>query len=166
MGKTPMWRRYLRFWGADPPADFDNEIGFHLDELVKHFIARGMTAEQARLEASRRFGDVAHVRSECLSIAQGSMRATTRREALDALSQDVRDGIRSLIGNPAFTAGAALILALGIGLNTTVFSFNKALLFPSLPIDDAPSVVRIWSQNMARGIFVTPLSEGAAADIM
>ena len=38
-----MWRRYLRFWGADPPADVDTEIAFHLDELVRHFIARGMT---------------------------------------------------------------------------------------------------------------------------
>ena len=42
-----MWRRYLRFWGADPPADVDAEIGFHLEELVRHFVARGMTPDQA-----------------------------------------------------------------------------------------------------------------------
>jgi putative ABC transport system permease protein len=164
-GKTPMWRRYLRFWGADPPADVDAEIDFHLEELVRHFVARDMTPEQARAEASRRFGNVAHVRAECADVDEGSMRAATRREALDALSQDVRDGVRALRANPAFTVGATLILALGIGFNTTVFSFNKALLFPSLPIDDPPSLARVWSQNAARGIFVQPLSEGDVADL-
>ena len=163
--KTPMWRRYIRFWGADPPADVDAELSFHFDELVKHFMARGQTAEQAHEEASRRFGNVARVRSECLTEVEGSLRAATRREALDALSQDVRDAVRGLTKNPGFTLGAALILALGIGLNTTVFSFNKALLFPSLPIDDAPTIARMWSQNMARGIFVQPLSEGEVADL-
>ena len=163
MGKTAMWRRYLRFWGADPPADVDAEIDFHLDALVQHFIARGMTADQARREASRRFGNVARVRSECLTVDKGSMRSATRREALDALSQDFRDSLRGLTRNPGLTLGAVLILALGIGLNTTVFSFNKALLFPSLPIGDPPTLVKMWSQNLTRGIFAQPLSEAAAA---
>ena len=35
-----MWRRYLRFWGDDAPSDIDNEIAFHLEELVKHLKAR------------------------------------------------------------------------------------------------------------------------------
>ncbi len=165
-GAGPMWRRYLRFWGADPPADVDAEIDFHLAELVRHFIARGMTEDQARLEASRRFGDVARVRSECVTAGEQSARGATRREVLDALSQDVRDALRGLTKNPGFTVGAALILALGIGFNTTVFSFNKALLFPSLPIDDVSSIVRMWSQNTPRGIFVQPLSEGDAADLI
>jgi predicted permease len=166
MGKTAMWRRYLRFWGADPPADVDAEIDFHLDALVQHFIARGMTADQARREASRRFGNVARVRSECLTVDEGSMRSATRREALDALSQDFRDSLRGLTRNPGLTLGAVLILALGIGLNTTVFSFNKALLFPSLPIGDPPTLVKMWSQNLTRGIFAQPLSEAAAAAVV
>jgi putative ABC transport system permease protein len=166
MGRTPMWRRYLRFWGADPPADVDAEIDFHFNELVRHFIARGMTEDQARLEASRRFGDVARVRSECVTAGERSASGATRREVLEALSQDVRDALRGLTRNPGFTVGAALILALGIGFNTTVFSFNKALLFPSLPIDDLSTIVRMWSQNTARGIFVQPLSEGDSADLI
>lgn len=160
-----MWRRYLRFWGADPPADVDAEIDFHLEELVRHLVARGMTPEQARAEASKRFGNVARVRSECVSVDEGSMKAATRREARDALSQDIRDGFRALRGNSTFTVGAAVILALGIGFNTTVFSFNKALLFPSLPIADPPGIARMWSQNTARGILVQPLSEGDVADL-
>ena len=160
-----MWRRYLRFWGADPPADIDNEISFHLEELVKHLSARGLSEDEARVEAARRFGDVARVRSECVSAEERSIRVSRRRDGRDALSQDVRDAYRSLTKNRGFTLGAALILALGIGLNTTSFSFNKALLFPALPVGDPAGIARMWSQNMARGIFATPLSEGDFADL-
>jgi hypothetical protein len=162
----PMWRRYLRFWGADAPADIDNEISFHLEELVKHLIARGLSDEEARAEAARRFGDVARVRSECVSAEERSLRLSRRRDARDALSQDARDAFRSLTKNRGFTVGAALTLALGIGLNTTSFSFNKALLFPALPIGDPSGIARLWSQNMARGIFAMPLSEGDVADLI
>ena len=165
-GRTPMWRRYLRFWGDDPPDDIDSEIDFHLDQLVRHLVDRGMNPDQARIHAARRFGNVARVRLECVDIGQGSIRAATRREVLDALSQDIRDAFRGLRANPAFSAGATLILALGIGFNTTVFSFNKALLFPSLPIDDPPGIARMWSQNMARGIYAQPLSEGDLANVI
>lgn len=166
MARTPMWRRYLRFWGADASADIDNEIAFHLEEHVKHLIARGHSEEDARAEAARRFGDIGRVRSECVTAEERSMRVSRRRDARDALSQDVRDAYRSLTKNRGFTIGAALILALGIGLNTTSFSFNKALLFPTLPIGDPESIARVWSQNMARGIFATPLSEGDVADLI
>ena len=161
-----MWRRYLRFWGADPPADIDNEISFHLEELVTHLIARGLSDQEARAEAARRFGDVARVRAECVTAEERSMRVSRRRDARDALSQDARDAFRSLTKNRGFTLGAALILALGIGLNTTSFSFNKALLFPAVPVGEPAGIARLWSQNMARGIFVTPLSEGDVADLM
>ena len=160
-----MWRRYLRFWGADPPADIDNEISFHLEELVKHLSARGLSDEEARAEAARRFGDVGRVRAECVTAEERSMRVSRRRDARDALSQDAGDAFRSLTKNRAFTVGAALILALGIGLNTTSFSFNKALLFPAVPVGDPAGLARVWSQNMARGIFAAPLSEGDVADL-
>jgi len=166
MADKPMWRRYLRFWGADAPADIDNEISFHLEELVKHLVGRGLSEERARAEASRRFGDVARVRSECVTAEERSMRVARRRDARDALSQDARDALRSLTKNRTFTLGAALILALGIGLNTTSFSFNKALLFPAVPIGDPSGIARMWSQNTTRGIFATPLSEGDLADLV
>ena len=165
MSKTAMWRRYLRFWGTDPPADVDAEIAFHVEQLTKHYVARGMSPEQAQAQASRRFGSVSRVRADCLTVDKGLAQEVRRREALDALRHDVGDAWRGLTKHPGFTAGAALILALGIGLNTTVYSFNKALLFPTVPIVDAPRIVRLWVQNMARGVFITPLSEGEVADL-
>ena len=161
-----MWRRYLRFWGDDAPSDIDNEISFHLEELVKHLKARGLSDQQARTEAARRFGDVARVRSECVTSTERSMRVSRRRDARDALSQDARDALRALTRNRGFTFGAALILALGIGLNTASFSFNKALLFPAIPVGDPAGIARVWSQNMVQGILATPLSEGDIADLI
>jgi predicted permease len=165
MSKTPMWRRYLRFWGADPPADVDAEISFHLEELAKNYVAHGIPPEKARIEASRRFGSVARTRAECLAVEERSVKAAQRRGLADALWHDALDAFRGLRKTPALTVGAALILALGIGLNTTVYSFNKAILFPDVPIGDSSRVVRLWLQNMARGVFITPLSEGEFGDL-
>ena len=161
-----MWRRYLRFWGDDAPSDIDNEISFHLEELVKHLKARGLSDQEARTEAARRFGDVARVRAECVTSTERSMRVSRRRDARDALSQDARDALRALTKSHGFTVGAALILALGIGLNTASFSFNKALLFPAIPVGDPAGIARVWSQNTVQGIFATPLSEGDVADLI
>jgi len=163
--RTPMWRRYLRLWGPNPRADLEAEIAYHLEELVAYLIARGMTPEQAQVEAMRRFGSVSRVRADCDDVDQQSIRETRRRDMKDALWSDILDAGRGLTRAPGLTIGAALILALGIGLNTATYSFNKALLFPTVPIADVPHVVRLWSQNMGRGVFANPLSEGEIADL-
>jgi len=160
-----MWRRYLRLWGPNPRADVDAEISYHLDELVAYLIARGMTPEQAHAEAMRRFGSVSRVRAECDIVDQQGIRERRRRDMRDALWNDFLDAGRGLTRAPGLTIGAALILALGIGLNTATYSFNKALLFPTVPIGDAPHIVRLWSQNMGRGVFANPMSEGEIADL-
>src|SRR5262245_54214638 len=165
MAATPRWRRYLRFWGPDPCADVDIEIAFHLEELARHYVALGLSSAEAQAKALRRFGNVAKIRSECLVVDRRFMRSTQRRAVLDALRHDVRDAARGLTRSPGFTAGAALILALGIGVTTVVYSFNKAVFFPTVPIEDSHRVVRFFAQNMARGVFFTALSEGEVADL-
>src|SRR5690242_5695734 len=59
----------------------------------------------------------------------------------------VRNGARNLIKAPAFTIFAILTLALGIGVNTAVFSVADAILFRSLPFGDPDSIVMIWLNN-------------------
>jgi len=160
-----MWRRYLRLWGPNPRADLDAEISFHVDELVAHLIARGMTPDRAHAEAMRRFGSVSRVRDECNRVDQQVIRERRRRDMRDALWNDILDAGRGLRRSPGLTIGASIILALGIGLNTATYSFNKALLFPTVPIGDATHIVRLWSQNMGRGVFANPMSEGEIADL-
>jgi predicted permease len=66
---------------------------------------------------------------------------------MDALLKDLRYGIRSLVKQPAFTAVAVLSIALGIGVNTTIFSFINSALFRPLPFAEPDRLVRVWDGN-------------------
>lgn len=69
-------------------------------------------------------------------------------EFLGTLGQDVRYALRLMAKTPGFTGIAAITLALGIGANTAVFSVIDAVMFRSLPVQDAPQLVVLqWSAN-------------------
>ena len=61
------------------------------------------------------------------------------------LAGDIRYAFRTLVRQPGFTLVAALSLALGIGLNTTIFSVVNAILLKKLPIEDPGRLVEIYS---------------------
>jgi predicted permease len=68
---------------------------------------------------------------------------------MDTFLKDLRYGIKTLLKHPAFTAVAVLSIALGIGVNTTIFSFINATLFHPLPFPDPQELVRVWDGNSA-----------------
>ena len=63
---------------------------------------------------------------------------------LESTWQDLRIRVRLLIRTPAFSVTAALSLALGIGLNTAVFSIVNAVLLTPLPYHEPERLVMIW----------------------
>jgi putative ABC transport system permease protein len=63
---------------------------------------------------------------------------------------DVRYAVRVLLKNPAFTAVALLVLALGIGANTAIFSVVNTLVLKPLPFRDPASLVVVWERNIPR----------------
>lgn len=67
-GKTPMWRRYLTFWGGNLDRDLYDELEFHIEARARELVDEGWTPDAARTEARRLFGDAARIVSECRQI--------------------------------------------------------------------------------------------------
>ena len=68
---------------------------------------------------------------------------------METLWHDLKFGVRALLKNPGFTAVAVLTLALGIGVNSTVFSIVNAYLFRPLPVKDADQLVVLATRDSA-----------------
>src|SRR5881398_2709533 len=137
--------RRLKYWmeSARRSEALREEMELHLAERAAELQADGMTAERARAEARRRFGNVGlkHEESREIWIAQ----------FWSELGQDVRYGCRTMIANKAFSALAVLSLALGIGANTTIYSFMESILLRSLPVADPESLVVLnWHSRPPR----------------
>ena len=109
------------------------EMELHLAEKAAELEAEGMTAERARSEARRRFGNV--------GLKQEESRQIWITRFWSELGQDVRYGCRSMMANKTFSALAVLLLALGIGANTAIYSFMESILLRSLPVADPESLV-------------------------
>src|SRR5438105_11306039 len=71
---------------------------------------------------------------------------------------DLRFALRQLLRSPAFSLLAVLTLALGIGLNTTIFSLINDLFLRRLPFRDPAQVVHIYAQSKERNYHDFPLS--------
>ena len=129
-----MFRR-LRYWIENHRRSeaLREEMELHLAEKAAELEADGMPAALAQAEARRRFGNV--------GLKQEESREIWMTRFLSELGQDVRYGFRSMAANKAFSALAVLLLGLGIGANTAVYSFMESILLRSLPVADPESLV-------------------------
>src|SRR5262249_23919123 len=73
-----------------------------------------------------------------------------RKNMLADLWQDLRYGARTLLKTPGFTLTVVATLALGIGINTAVYSVVDAVLFRPLPFAEPDRLVEIWQQDSSR----------------
>jgi predicted permease len=115
--------------------DLSDELAFHLEKQIEQNVAAGMSAEEARYAALRTFGGVEQVKEEC--------RDAWGVRFIDTLLQDIRFAMRMLAKNPGFTTVVVLTLALGIGMNTAIFSLVDQLLLWTVPANEPDRLVKI-----------------------
>jgi predicted permease len=143
MTTTPFWRRYARFFGPDPAADVNEELGFHLESKTEELIGQGWAPEAARKEAERQFGDLRALQRIGQRIGQKTERRRRLGDYWSDLAHDVRYTFRTLARDPGFAAVSLLILALAIGANVAVFSVVNTILLRPLPFPHANELVWI-----------------------
>ncbi|MEP7348126.1 MAG: ABC transporter permease, partial [Gemmatimonadaceae bacterium] len=120
-----------------------NEFAFHFDMTVRELMETGMTNEQARAEAARRFGNVESVADQCGRLGRERDRNANRAEFRAEFRQDLYFAIRQLNRARSFTGVAVLTIALGVGATAAVFSALYAVVLRPLPFDQPERVVAV-----------------------
>ena len=113
------------------------EMDFHIESMAQDLVGRGMSEQEARAAAHRKFGNMTRNSEEARSV-------WIVRWMSDLL-QDLRQAFRGMRRDAGFTAFAILIAGLGIGASSTVFSVVNALLLRPLPFHDPGRLV--WITN-------------------
>jgi predicted permease len=147
---TPLWRRYLRFWGANPAADVEDEFEFHFEMRVEELRAQGLSPKDARSEALRGFGDIQHVKMICKTLAEERESLMRRTQWWSDWRHDIRYAFRQLTVSPVLTIVLVFTIALGIGSTVAIFSVVHAVLLRPLAGDDSERIVWVYETFRTR----------------
>ena len=132
--------RMRMLFGRGRAADhLDAELRFHLDREIAENLARGLSAQEARLAALGAFGNPALLRDQA--------HATWSWAALESVLRDLRYGMRTLWRSPGFAAIAILVMSLGIGANVALFTVVRGVLLQPLPYRNPGRLIAVYQRD-------------------
>lgn len=120
-GRRLLWRLEVLFRKERAERELQEELRHHLESETRDNIRKGMDPEEARRKALVDFGGVEWTKEQVRDV-RGARR-------VDDLAGDIRYGLRRLLTHPTSTLAILLTLALGVGVNASVFSLVNGLLF-------------------------------------
>ena len=131
------WRRVIGlFAGRRAEHDLSAELESHLQLHVDDNLRAGMSPAEARRQALVALGGVESTKE--------AYRDRRGLPAVESLLRDLRYGLRTLRKSPGFAAAGIVILGLGIGVNSAIFTVVNAVVLQPLPFADAERIVRLW----------------------
>jgi putative ABC transport system permease protein len=136
-----LWRNL--FYKDRLETDLTNELRAYLELLVEEKTKAGIEPGIARREAAMELGGMEQVKEQVRDARAGS--------ALEGMLQDFRHTVRSMKMSPGSTALAVLMLTLGIGATTLIFSVFYSVLLRPLPFSQPERLVRIWETRLQKG---------------
>lgn len=150
---TPLRRLLSRLSTLFRPArldrEMDEELRVHLEHEIEQNIRRGMSLREAGYAAQRAFGGVEQLKERERDVRGGRW--------LGDFCRDLRHSARILAKSPGFAAVAVLTLALGLSVNTTIFTMASDLLLRPLPATDPDRLV-VMAQSLPTFRYNLPLS--------
>jgi putative ABC transport system permease protein len=139
---TTLLRRIAAFLRRDRlAADLNEEMRLHVELRARKLAGQGI-ADPA-FAARRQFGNTASLHEASAGFWGWP--------SWENLVQDLRLAARGLRKTPSFTIVAIATLAVGLGINTAVYSVVNAVMVRALPYPDADTLVSLWEENLRSG---------------
>jgi predicted permease len=145
------WRRYFR--RRDEDEELAREIEAHVAHETDENIARGIDPIEARRKALVRFGGVMNVREDVWK--------WNTMGVVDDMWRDLRYVGRTLRRAPGFALSVILVMGLGIGAVTAMFTIVRSVLLKPLPFGDRERLVMLYERSLKGGFPYNSVAGGA-----